>query len=126
MLSKHRLRGDGMSSAVNESIGLACVPSAIPAPERAQHFVLARELLGEQCAQRADLPDGYAFRFTADQFVALARFIDNERKCCPFMSFDLHIAPEAGCIWLRMTGPAGTRAVLQAELCLQDSCGCEA
>ena len=113
-----------MSSTDYESVVLACVPSAIPSLERAQHFVLARELLINQAAERVDLPDGYEFRFAAEELVQLVRFIDNERKCCPFMSFRLQIGPQAGPIWLQMTGPEGTREVLQAELSLQSSCGC--
>ena len=98
--------------------------SAIPARERAQHFVFARELLSKQAAERVDLADGYAFRFAPDKLVDLARFIDNERKCCPFMTFSLQIGPQGGPIWLQMTGPEGTREVLQAELSLQITCGC--
>jgi hypothetical protein len=126
MLPKIALGAEVMGSAENGSVGLVCVPSAIPARERAQHFVLAQELLNKQAAERADLPDGYAFRFAADKLVELVRFIDNERKCCPFMIFHLQIGPQAGPIWLRMTGPEGTREVLQAELSLQSSCGCGA
>jgi hypothetical protein len=115
-----------MGNAEDGSVGLLCVPSAIPARERAQHFVLARQLLNKQAAERADLPDGYAFRFADDKLVELVRFIDNERKCCPFMTFHLQVGPQAGPIWLRMTGPVGTREVLQAELSLQSTCGCGA
>jgi hypothetical protein len=115
-----------MSSTGYESIGLVCVPSAIPAAQRARHFVLARELLNKQAAERADLPDGYAFRFAVDKLVELARFIDNESKCCPFVTFDLQIAPGSGPTWLKITGPEGTREVLEAELSLQGSCGCGA
>jgi hypothetical protein len=115
-----------MGSAENGSVGLICVPSAIPARERAQHFVLAQDLLSKQAVEGADLPDGYAFRFAADKLFDLVRFIDNERRCCPFMTFHLQIGPQAGPIWLRMTGPKGTRAVLQAELSLHSSCGCGA
>jgi hypothetical protein len=115
-----------MGGAENVSVGLVCVPSAIPAPERAQHFVLALDLLNKQAAERADLPDGYAFRFAADKLLELVRFVDNERKCCPFMTFRLEISPQDGPIWLRMTGPQGTREVLQAELSIQNSCGCRA
>jgi hypothetical protein len=126
MLPKIASGAEVMGSAENGPVGLVCVPSAIPARERAQHFVLARELLNSQAAERADLPDGYAFRFAADKLVELVRFIDNERKCCPFMTFHLQIGPQAEPIWLRMTGPEGTREVLQAELSLQSSCGCSA
>jgi hypothetical protein len=101
---------------------LACVPSAIPAPERQGHFALARELFGVRAAERIALPNGYAIRFSADAFEALARFVANERKCCPFVSFEITLAHESGPLWLRMTGPEGTRDVLDAELNLTSSC----
>ena len=103
---------------------LACVPSAIPAAERRDHFALARELFQERAKERAALPNGYAIRFLPDALDAVARFIANERKCCPFMSFELTLAPESGPLWLRMTGPEGTQGVLDAELNLAGSCGC--
>ena len=126
MLPKIASAVEVMGSAENVSGGLVCVPSAIPARERAQHFMLARKLLTTQAVARADLPDGYAFRFMPDILAELLRFIDNERKCCPFLTFHLQIGPQAGPIWLRMTGPEGTREVLRAELSLQSSCGCGA
>jgi hypothetical protein len=105
---------------------LACVPGAIPMNERLQHFALARKLLNQQATERTDLVDGYSFRFDAEKLLELTQFIDNERKCCPFMTFRLKIGPQAGPIWLRITGPESTRKVLQAELSLQNSCGCGA
>lgn len=112
-----------------DAVPLACVPAAIPAAERSSHFALARKLFGELAQERRDLPSGYAFRFEADELEALSRFIANERKCCPFMTFELQIAPASGPLWLRMMGPEGTRDVLDAELnlstnCLASSCGC--
>jgi hypothetical protein len=103
---------------------LACLPSAIPAAERQAHFSLARELFDRRAQERRDLPNGYAIRFADDAFEAAVRFVANERKCCPFMTFELIVAPESGPIWLRMTGPEGTRGVLQTELNLSQSCGC--
>jgi len=105
---------------------LACVPEAIRMNMRMEHFALARRLLNQQATERTDLIDGYAFRFEADKLLELMQFIDNERKCCPFMTFQLTLAPGAGPIWLRMTGPEGTRAVLQAEMSIAGSCGCGA
>ena len=115
-----------MAFVSNVLVALACVPTAIPAAERAQHFGTARALLNELAVERTDLVDGYAFRFTPDKLLQLTQFIDSERKCCPFMTFELHMAPEAGPIWLRMKGPEGTRAVMQAELSLSTSCECGA
>lgn len=104
---------------------VACVPSAIEPAVRAAHFALARELFEKRSVERAMLPDGYAFRFPPDLLEDIARFVANERRCCPFMSFELALAPGSGPLWLRMTGPEGTRDVLDAELNLAGSCGCK-
>jgi hypothetical protein len=94
---------------------LACVPGAIPADARGAHFALARHLFADAAVERRDWREGYAFRFAPDAFDALARFVANERKCCPFLDFEIAVE-SAGPVWLRLTGPAGTRAFLDAEL----------
>jgi hypothetical protein len=124
------MREIGIMRNSADAAPLACVPAAISAAERSTHFALARKLFAELARERKDLPQGYAFRFEAGELEAISRFIANERKCCPFMTFELEIAPASGPIWLRMTGPEGTRAVLDAELNLCDNrltrnCGCE-
>lgn len=49
------------------------------------------------------------------ELASVARFVANERKCCPFVSFSIEVSGD-GPVWLRMTGPAGTRECLEAEL----------
>lgn len=95
---------------------LACIMDAIPEAERGAHITLASALFAERVEEWRDVPDGYAFRFPADAFVDLARFLANERRCCPFLSFEVTLAPNDGPVWLRVTGPAGTRALLADEL----------
>jgi hypothetical protein len=112
-----------MSNNATRVHEIACLPSAIPAAERQAHFALVRKLFGGRAQERRDPPDGYVFRFAHDAFEAVARFVANERKCCPFMSFELTVAPQTGPLWLRMTGPEGTREVLQAELNLAGPLG---
>jgi hypothetical protein len=101
------------------------VPSAIPSAERQGHFALGRELVNIKAKERRALPNGYAIRFDPEEFDAVARFVANERKCCPFLTFELTLDPESGPLWLRMTGPEGSRAVLDAELSLTGGCGCK-
>jgi hypothetical protein len=112
----------------HRTAAIACVPGAIPKEERAAHFQLAKRLFVELAETREQLSDGYAFRFPADAIHEVARFIANERRCCPFMEFGISISPNADSLWLRMTGPEGTRDVLDAELNLRDcslgSCAC--
>jgi hypothetical protein len=95
---------------------LACVPGAIPADERAAHFALAAELFGGGVQERRQLADGYALRFAPERLDGVMRFVSNERLCCPFLEFGITVAPADGPVWLRLTGPAGTRAFLEAEL----------
>ncbi len=104
---------------------LACVPSAIEPSARQGHFALARRLFGEQAQKREALPNGLVFRLPSDSLDGIAKFVANERKCCPFMTFEIIVEPNGGAVSLRMTGPAGTREVLEAELELQSPCGCK-
>lgn len=105
--------------------GIACMPDAINPTDRAAHFELARNLLSGRTATRESLPNGVAFRLPADSLEAIARFITNERKCCPFLTFDIKVEPRGGAVLLNMTGPVGTREVLEAELGLQSHCCCQ-
>lgn len=104
---------------------LICAPSAIPAAKRLRHFALARKLFCERALERLELPEGYAMRFSQDDLEAIARFIANERLCCPFLQFELSVKPDAGPLWLQITGPQGAREILEAELRLTDACRCE-
>jgi hypothetical protein len=95
---------------------LACRLDAIPSEQRAAHVSLAAHLFRDPPPPRRELPDGYEFRFAGSRIEALARFIANERHCCPFVTFELVASGGSDTVWLRMTGPPGTRDVLRAEL----------
>ena len=102
------------------SIPLACTPAAIPADARGAHFALGARLFGVRVRERRDLPDGVELRFDAADFDDVARFVGNERRCCPFLHFHLELLPGDGPLWLRLAGPAGTRDLLAAELRLAE------
>lgn len=107
-------------NAAKPVVEFVCVPSAIPAAERAAHFSLARRLFTEMARELVPLPNGVAVRFAGDAFDSVSRFVANERKCCPFVDFEVSVAAGEGALWLRMTGPEGTRELLQAELGIAD------
>lgn len=102
-----------------EPTPLACAADAIPPTERSAHFALLRRLFGGAALEREALPEGYAFRFAPGDFEEVARFVANERKCCPFLTFEITVSPSEESVWLRMTGPEGTRAFLDVELPVQ-------
>jgi hypothetical protein len=62
------------------------------------------------------LSDGARWRFapSSELFVAVAAMIDAERRCCPFLRFELVVEPGGGPVWLEVTGPPGTAAFLAA------------
>lgn len=95
-------------------IPLACVPGAIPPDERAAHFALLDRLFASALS-RDPLANGYAYRFDASALEDVARFVGRERSCCPFLTFTIELAAPADTLWLRLTGPDGTREFLDAE-----------
>jgi hypothetical protein len=97
-------------------LSIACDLSAIPAAERDVHLARATKLVLEAYEERQELPDGFAWRFAADQYDELVAYIAHERRCCSFFTFTLEVAPAQGPIWLRLTGDARMKAYVQSEL----------
>ena len=108
-----------METLAPTELSLACTPDAIPASERRAHFALLERLFTAELRERRTFADGAAgcaYRFDASAFDDVARWIANERRCCPFLRFTLDVAPADGALWLSLTGPTGTHAFLDAEL----------
>ena len=97
--------------------GLPIVCRLLPPARRAREQVLQQEVLGDVQETR-ELADGYALRFPGEArwLATLAEFIGFERECCPFLRFELHAEQRDGPLWLRLRGPAGTKAFLAALL----------
>ena len=84
---------------------------------RGEHRRLAGELLGAMTGSE-ELPNGYALRFPAKPFLFLriARWIELERACCPFLTIRLEIERSTPAYRVELTGPDGTKDVLEKEL----------
>ena len=93
--------------------GLACDLDALAPAERAGQAATF-ELLRQQVQAVQELPDGWAVQLPAadDTLHLVARFIANERLCCPFFDFTLQVTPNAGPVWLRLTGQPSVKAML--------------
>jgi hypothetical protein len=101
----------------NETQSLACDLTAIPASVREEHIVTAPQLFAT-AQEVQELDNGYAIRFLNEpnKFMSIAKFIENERLCCPFFNFGLEIEPNNGPIWLKLTGGEGVKEILQTTL----------
>lgn len=95
---------------------LACVPGGIPETERAAHFALARRLFHEELLTRRRLADGHEYEFAGASFDDVARWVGNERRCCPFLAFSLEVAGGGGSVILRVAGGSGVHDFLDAVL----------
>jgi hypothetical protein len=110
-----------MNTNLNETQSLACDLTAIPAAEREEHIITAPQLFTTAQEVR-ELPNGYAIRFLNEpgKFLAVAKYIENERLCCPFFNFGLDLEPNGGALWLRLTGGEGVKELLKATLLEND------
>ena len=99
-----------------QNLPIACDLTAIVADERGAHMARATQLVMHAYAERQELPNGYAWRFSAEQYDEVARYVANERRCCPFFTFTVEVAPAGGPVWLRVTGDETIKAYLQSEL----------
>ena len=106
----------GQKKAAQES-PFACNMLALDAEGRKRHKVVS-ERMRAAVKDVQDLPDGYAFRFPAEESTILlvSEFIARERLCCPFFRFELVAEQEDGPLWLRLRGREGVKEFIKAEL----------
>jgi hypothetical protein len=106
-----------MNNNLNETQSLACDLTAIPSDVREEHVLTAPQLFSA-AQEIQELPNGYAIRFANEtgRLMAIAKFIENERLCCPFFNFGLEIEPNSGPLWLCLTGGEGVKEILQTTL----------
>ena len=65
-----------------------------------------------------ELEDGYQFRFSNGEGVTqnLFQFVEQERQCCRFLTFELIFEPDEGPIALRLRGPEGAKEFIQSMI----------
>jgi len=108
----HPAAGDERSVApVRE---FSCNLTVLSEEDVASYQKLTRSLLAA-VQETAELPDGYAFRFTPEALLSAAQWVAFESKCCPFFAFDIEVASYTGPLWLRITGADGVKEFIRAE-----------
>ena len=99
----------GMASSV-----LACNIKAISALQRPRYDDLVCRLRAAM-RDRSELPDGYIYSLDSTKITLqeVSEWITMERRCCPFLIFQLERTGEAP--RLTMRGPDGVKALLEGE-----------
>ncbi len=105
----------GDANGLTSDLPIACNLSE-PELER-RRVALASDIFTE-FQQVDELADGYEFRYPGSEAWAgrLLEFITFERKCCPFITFELLFEPGQGSIRLRLRGSAGVKEFIRDEL----------
>ena len=107
-----------MNDANAEKVSpFACDMSAIEPDRRGEHIATIDELF-RVVEDIRELPNGYAFKLPDESNVLIkaAEFITLERLCCPFFGFAIEAEPEGGALWLSLTGRAGVKPFIVAEI----------
>jgi hypothetical protein len=102
---------------VDDRTPLVCRLDALTVPERLRHASLTSELAAS--IRRVDeLPRGWAFRFADEPDLPprLVAWMASERRCCPFLEFELVFGEDREPAELRLTGSAGVKEFLAHEI----------
>jgi hypothetical protein len=94
---------------------IACNLAALTASERAEHAALLRRV--SSAHEIVELEDGFrlAHRIDPDIASAIARWMVYERRCCPFLSFELVLEDDTT-LSLRLRGPREAKEIVRAAL----------
>ena len=96
---------------------IVCIPEAIPAHARAAHVRLAQALFADAPIEAVDgTAEGYRLTLHVGALGDVARWMTNERLCCPFLRFRVEVAPGSDALAVTLTGPQGTREFLDQRL----------
>lgn len=89
---------------------IQCLP-VLSAEELARRDVLTVELR-KSVDHVVPIDDGYEVTFSRPTLAELVEWISLERRCCPFLTFELVFLPDAGGELLRVVGGKGVREFL--------------
>lgn len=95
---------------------IACNLGALDEAQRERRAELAARL---QSSVREIVPndDGYTFRFSSSDKILLeiAEFVLLERRCCPFLNFQISLKEDDDAITVCLSGRSGVKEFLAAE-----------
>ena len=102
----------------DREVSEAVIACSLRGPEfAARKEAITRDLFAH-AEQVDELPDGYAYQFPADDPwpAKVLEFVQAERQCCPFFTFEIVFEPNGGSLWLRLRGSVEIKAFIGTEL----------
>ena len=94
---------------------IMCNLQALTPAERTAHAATTKKLAAA-VMKVEDVDGGYRIHVNGTLAASeLLQWVDAERRCCPFLDFEVRLAREDGARWLQMTGRPGVKAFMAAE-----------
>ena len=105
-----------MSLDLKTKLPIACNLNALNNAEQQRRAELSARLQKSVHAV-VPIPDGYIFRLPSNgrALLEVAEFISFERRCCPFLSFQINLNESDEAITVQLSGPDGVKEFLAAE-----------
>ena len=96
--------------------GFYCNVKAFSKEERIQYNELIAKLKTARTGTQ-ELPDGYLFRLDPKRvsLAEVAEWVADERKCCPFFTFEISVEGETGALTLSLKGREGVKPFIRME-----------
>ena len=95
---------------------ICCDRTSSTGDERREHQI-ALAGFREAIETSTEIQNGFEFQIGAKfDLVSVARVIQFERRCCPFLSFEVRANAGAEPLWVRISGPEGAREVIAAGI----------
>jgi len=98
-------------AGAKEGPALACTLSEAGQRE-AQSEVLSRLMIHAKSV--TEKTDGYVIVFADGHAGEIVEYVERERACCRFFTFDLNFPAEGGAVNLRISGPDGAKDFLES------------
>jgi hypothetical protein len=95
---------------------LACNLKAFTAEERADWRKQLDHVMASVSAAK-EISDGYSFSVDVRKasLVDVARWVELERKCCPFLVFEIGMQGQHGSAWLNLRGAKGVKEFIAED-----------
>jgi hypothetical protein len=103
-------------AAMHTAPPIACNLDAFDEMQQRRRVELASRLQ-KAVLEIVPIADGYTFRLAMidKTLVEIAEFVSLERRCCPFLTFQIEVEGENSEIHLRLSGRPGVKEFLAAE-----------
>ena len=93
-----------------------CNLNVFTAEQRARYMNLTEKLRSAVMENR-EFDKGFTFRMSERcSPTEIVEWIGLERRCCPFLAFDLQFEADNGPVWLRLSGEPGVKELIRLEL----------